>query len=166
MEFSEEQKDIIRGWVEDGCGLSEIQRRLSSELGATMTYMDVRFLVLDLEVAIKEDEPPQPPVEPAPPNHGGADPSAGEQGESASKDGADAQVPAAGGVSVEVDVLMRPGALLSGTVCFSDGVTAVWMLDQAGRLAIEPAQSDYHPSEADNAEFVKALQAEIAKKGF
>ena len=61
---------------------------------------------------------------------------------------------------------MRPGALLSGSVCFSDGVTAVWMLDQAGRLAIEPSQPDYHPSEADNAEFVKALQAEIAKKGF
>jgi hypothetical protein len=166
MDFSEDQKNIIRGWVEEGCGLSEIQRRLSSELGATMTYMDVRFLVLDLDAAIKEDEPP--PAEPVAPDAGAVPPSASDSSESSAGSGsgtADAPVPA-GGVSVEVDVLMRPGALLSGSVCFSDGVTAVWMLDQAGRLAIEPSQPDYHPTEADNAEFVKALQAEIAKKGF
>ncbi len=149
MEFREEQKNIIRGWVKEGCGLSEIQRRLVSEFEITMTYMDVRFLILDLEVDIKEDEPPEPPVDAA---ESGVPPAGAEES-------------AAGGVQVEVDVLMRPGALLSGTVMFSDGVTAIWMLDQSGRLGIEPSQADYKPSEEDNAAFVKALQEEIAKKG-
>ena len=156
MEYSEEQKAIIRGWVKEGCGLSEIQKRLSGELGVTITYMEVRFLVLDLELEIKEDEDekPEPPVEVNPENSAqpGMPPSNAEES-------------MVGGVQVEVDVLMRPGALLSGTVVFSGGVTAVWMLDQAGRLGIEPSQADYKPSEDDNAAFVKALQDEIAKKG-
>jgi hypothetical protein len=149
MEFSEEQKDIIRGWVKAGDGLSEIQRKLVSEFDATMTYMDVRFLVLDLKVDIKEDDEPE-----------------AEEPEAAADDTAAAsEAGGSGGVTVEVDVLMRPGALISGTVRFSDGVTAVWVLDQAGRLGIEPSQEGYHPSEEDNAEFVNALKAEIAKKG-
>jgi hypothetical protein len=151
MEFSEEQKDIIRGWVKEGCGLSEIQKRLSGELGVTITYMEVRFLVLDLELDIKEDDKPEPPVKADESEASMPDPNAGES--------------TPGGVQVEVDVLMRPGALLSGTVVFSDGVTAIWMLDQSGRLGIEPSQADYKPSEEDNAEFIKALQEEIAKKG-
>ncbi len=88
-------------------------------------------------------------------------------------DGAGSEVPPVdgvdavdGAVQVEVDVLMRPGALLSGTVVFSDAVTAVWMLDQSGRLAIDPSQPGYKPSEEDNAAFIKTLQDEIAKKGY
>ena len=71
-----------------------------------------------------------------------------------------------GSVSVEVDRLIKPGAIVSGTVTFSDGVSATWMLDQLGRLAIDPSQPGYRPSDADNEAFVRALQAEIAKKGF
>ncbi len=157
MEFSEEQKNVIKGWVKEGCGLSEIQRRLSGEFDVTMTYMDVRFLIIDLEVDIKEDEEkkPEPAVEADGADAAGVEAPHADGGESVS-----------GGVQVEVDVLMRPGALLSGTVVFSDGVTAVWMLDQSGRLAIDPSQPDYKPSEEDNAAFIKTLQNEIAKKGY
>lgn len=159
MEFTEEQKDIVKGWVKEGCGLSEVQRRLSSEFGATMTYMDVRFLVLDLEVDIKEakDEKPEPKAEDAMPVSGDS----ADAGEAV-----DGGEPVAGGVQVEMDVLMRPGALVSGTVVFSDGVSAVWMLDQTGRLTIDSSQPDYKPSEEDNAAFIKILQEEIAKKGY
>ena len=151
MEISEEQKDIVRGWVKEGCGLSEIQKRLSGEFGVTITYMEVRLLVLDLKLDIKEDDKPEPPVK------------ADESAASMPDQSAGESMP--GGVQVEVDVIMRPGALLSGTVVFSDGVTAIWMLDQSGRLGIESSQADYKPSEEDNAEFVKTLQEEIAKKG-
>jgi len=71
----------------------------------------------------------------------------------------------AANVSVELDRLIKPGAIVSGTVTFSDGVTATWMLDQLGRLAIDPSQPGYRPSDADNEAFVRALQAEVAKKG-
>lgn len=159
MEFSEEQKDIVKRWVKEGCGLSEVQKRLSSELDITMTYMDVRFLILDLGVDIQEEEDVKPADPPADPNV--SNPSNPAQAEVSPDNGA----ATSGGVQVEVDVLMRPGALLSGTVVFSDGVTAVWMLDQSGRLGIEPSRQNYAPTEEDNAAFVKALQDEVAKKG-
>jgi hypothetical protein len=159
MEVSLEQKETIKTWVSEGCSLAELQRRIASELGITMTYMDVRFLVLDLEVAIKEDEPAAPP-EPAVP----------EEDVAAADDVAcqpppRPEEPLGGKLSLEIDRVMKPGALASGTVTFSDGVTATWMLDQTGRLAISSSLPDYRPSEADNEAFIKALQDELAQKG-
>lgn len=176
MEFSEEQKDTIRGWAREGCGLAEIQRRIAGEFGTTMTYMDVRFLIVDLDVTIDEPEekkpaPPAPPEEPPPPP---AEPPAGPYADAPPAEPYAEAAPAAppsgaemaSHVSVEIDRLIKPGAIVSGTVTFSDGVTATWMLDQLGRLAIDPSQPGYRPSDADNEAFVKALQAEVAKQGF
>jgi len=127
-----------------------------------MTFMDVRFLILELDVALKEARVARPvaPVPPAPdevaeddelePEH--LPPARPEDG-------------LGGKLAMEIDRVMKPGALLSGTVTFSDGVTAVWLLDQMGRLSISPSQPGYRPSEADNKAFVQALQDEIAKKG-
>ena len=152
MEFTEDQKSIIKSWVEEGCGLAEIQRRLVDEMDVKMTYMDVRFLVLDLDVAIKEEE--EKPAE----SEKAAD-------DSVAESAADEQGLMPGQFSVEVDALQRPGALLSGTVTFSDGVSGNWMLDQMGRLGIEPSEPGYKPSEEDNAAFVQALQDAVAQKG-
>ncbi len=152
----------MRQWVREGCGLAELQRRIAEEYDTTMTYMDVRFLVVDLGVEIQEAEESQPkPAAPA-----AEAPPAGEQPAEEPEVMPPAQEQGGGAVSVEVDRLMKPGALVSGSVTFSDGVTATWMLDQFGRLAIDPSQPDYRPSEADNEAFVTALQQEIAKKGF
>ena len=69
------------------------------------------------------------------------------------------------GVSVEVDKVMRPGALASGTVTFSDGVATQWQLDQFGRLAVTP-KDDHKPSEEDLMAFQQQLQVELRKAGF
>ena len=37
-------------------GLSDIQKRLKDELGIGLTFMDVRFLVSDLELKLKTEE--------------------------------------------------------------------------------------------------------------
>jgi hypothetical protein len=161
MEFSDDQKEVIKQWVGEGCNLAEIQRRIASEFGTTMTYMDVRFLILDLEVAIVEPEEPEPEPEDAPAPVDSAAPPPPPPPAAAPAPGD----PLGGSVSVEMDRLVRPGALVSGSVVFSDGVTATWMLDQTGRLAIDASQPGYRPSEADNAAFVKTLQDEISKKG-
>ncbi len=71
-----------------------------------------------------------------------------------------------GGVSVSVDSLARPGALVSGRVTFSDGNTAEWYLDQSGRLGVMPAQQGYRPSPTDLHEFQMELQNELQKLGF
>jgi hypothetical protein len=74
--------------------------------------------------------------------------------------------PASGAVTVTVDQLTRPGALVSGKAKFSDGKTAEWFLDQAGRLALAPGEKGYKPPAADLQEFQIALQSELQKLGF
>ena len=49
----------MAGWIEEGLDLSAIQARLESELDISMTYMDVRFLVGDLELMPKDEEEPR-----------------------------------------------------------------------------------------------------------
>ena len=66
MELTNEQRQAVRKWVADGAGLSEVQKRLKDELGLSMTYMDVRFLVLDLGAKVKDKPAPKPAKPPAP----------------------------------------------------------------------------------------------------
>jgi hypothetical protein len=169
MELTPEQKQSVAQWVKDGDGLAEVQRKLQSELGIKMTYMDVRFLVLDLGVEPEEPKPepkpeppaapetvPEPQAEPVP-AAGPADdlaPPAGEPGASQGK------------VSVELDRIMQPGALVSGSVVFSDGVSASWSLDQMGRLALNPGTPDYRPTDEDVQAFQLELQNALAARGF
>ena len=150
MTLTDEQKAAVAEWVRDGAGLSDVQKRLQSEFDISMTYMDVRFLVIDLELTLQEEAAPAPvpPPEPAP----------------------EAVAPEAGalpgGVSVEVDRLVKPGAVVSGSVVFSDGRQASWSLDQMGRLALDAGDTDYRPSEEDLAEFQTALRDALQKQGF
>lgn len=159
MDLTEEQKAQVSAWIGEGLGLAEVQKRLADEFGVSMTFMDVRFLVDDLnlqlhdapakaEADITKQPPPSTPAEPVP----------------------DAEAAPAGGpgkVTVSVDPLQRPGALVSGSVTFSDGESMGWQLDQSGRLGLIPgANEGYRPSEDDIAEFQLALQTELQKKGF
>jgi hypothetical protein len=69
---------------------------------------------------------------------------------------------------VEVDkVTLLPGALASGTVKFSDGVTGKWVVDQYGRPGFsEISQPGYRPSPADGQAFIQELSAQLQKRGF
>ena len=49
----------VSQWVAEGSTLSVIQGRLSSELGISMTFLDVRFLVDDLNLTLQEKEEPK-----------------------------------------------------------------------------------------------------------
>jgi hypothetical protein len=160
MELTEKQKQSVKDWVEAKAGLSEIQKRLSEEFGISMTYMDVRFLVIDLGLNIKEDEvvPETPDADLA----GGND--SADTG-FAKGDGSDG-LPAPGGVSVDVDRIVKPGSVVSGSVVFSDGVTASWHIDQLGRLALSTSKPGYTPSKEDLEAFQNAIKRELEKKGF
>ena len=164
MQINDEQKKLVTEWVKEGCGLSEIQRRLADQLKLTMTYIDVRFLVIELGLNIKEQKKPVAPVDlkaaPAaaapPPGPGDADMDAFEP------------EPAMGGnVAVEVDRVVRAGAVVSGTVTFSDGVHAAWSLDQTGRLALATSDhTEYRPTQADAQAFQQAVVRELRKRGY
>lgn len=161
MELTEEQKAAVSAWVAEGCGLSEIQRRITSEFELRPTFMDVRFLILDLGLEIKDTAASTTkPVAGDEQTPNGPDVAADEPAIPEAAPGG------SGGVTVEVDRLIKPGALISGTVVFSDGMTATWMLDQTGRLALDPAQPGYRPGPEDIEGFQRALQEEMMKKGY
>src|SRR5580693_2508816 len=159
MNLTEEQRQHVKTWIEQGAKLGEIQNRLASEFSIKLTYMDTRFLVDDLKLVPKDPEPPkvvEPPAAAKSPLTTKPVPA-----EEAVED--DMPLPPAGGgkVSVTVDQITRPGAIASGKVTFSDGQTADWYLDQTGRLGVVPKQQGYKPSAADLQHFQLALQQEM-----
>jgi len=162
MNLDEKQHQKVAVWIADGLKISEIQNRLESEFGFRATYMEIRLLVDDLKLTPKDPEPPKPPpAAPASPLAAAPTAPAAPLAPTAS-----ATAMPAGGVTVTVDHLARPGAMVSGKVTFSDGQKADWYLDQAGRLGVVPVVQGYKPSAADVQQFQLALQDEMAKMGF
>jgi hypothetical protein len=165
MNLNDAQRQTVTQWVADGLKLSEIQNRLAAELGVRLTYMEARLLVDDLKLTLKDPDPPKP-AEPSP---APVAPSPAAPVPAPAPLAAPAATPpplAGGNVSVTVDQITRPGALVSGKVTFSDGVTAEWYLDQTGRLGVVPKQPGYKPSAPDVQQFQMALEREMAKLGF
>jgi hypothetical protein len=159
MELTEAQKDTVRQWVEEGAGLADVQKRLADELQISMTYMDVRFLVIDLGAKVQDR-----PERVAPTLGDTAQPGTGAAASPAM--GAAPDDMSAGGVKVDVDVVTKPGTIVSGTVVFTDGEQAAWSLDQFGRLALAASTPDYRPSEQDLQSFQQELKAALQKRGF
>jgi hypothetical protein len=161
MNLDDKQRQQVAAWIADGLKISEIQNRLESEFSLRATYMEVRLLVDDLKLTPKDPEPPKPPPAPAsPPATSPTAPAV------PLAPGVPATALPSGGVSLTVDHLARPGAMVSGKVTFSDGQKADWYLDQAGRLGVVPVVQGYKPSAADVQQFQLALQDEMAKMGF
>ena len=146
MQLTDDQKKQIAERLTKGDGIADIQRLINDEFKIHMTYMEVRFLIDDLNLDLAEPEPPKA----AQPEEDSPEP----------KD-ADAELIDEGGtsnVSVDIDRVKRPGAALSGSVTFSDGVKAQWYLDQYGRLGLEAEKEGYQPSPEDIQEFQVELQ--------
>lgn len=137
---------MVRQWAAEGVDLNGIQKRLAAECGVHMTYMDVRFLLLDhgIEIATaaapapekKAEAPAAPvsaPVEPAP--------AAGQGGK----------------LIVTLDELTLPGTLISGKVQFASGTKGGWQIDQLGRFAWNDLQGQPTPEE------LQAFQVELTQ---
>ena len=120
-----------------------------------MTYMDVRFLVDDLDLTLVDEE--EPVLEDD--DDGGAAPEV-------SQDAPLQENVGSGGVQVELDAVNPPGAMASGSVVFSDGEKKSWTIDQFGRLALSGGAEGYKPSEEDVVEFQKELDSVLRGKGF
>lgn len=176
MKLTDEQKTKIAAWIAQGKNLSQIQQALADELQIVMTYMDVRFLVDDLGLAVQE----KAPAKEVPADLGADAPQGGLADADALPPGAEADaegLPESGlpppadenaphsAVTVSVDRIMRPGAVASGEVVFSDGVKAAWQLDQMGRLGLSNLKEGYRPSQADVQAFQIQLQEALSKSG-
>ncbi len=150
MNLTDEQKSTVAGWVEEGLELGLIQNRIKQEFGVSLTYMELRFLLDDLKVMPKNrteaEEKAKPAEEPEV-----LDPEPG---------------PASGSVRLTIDQITKPSALLSGKVTFSDGQRAEWMLDQMGRLSLNPDTPGYRPTREDVMAFQMELQNMARRQGF
>lgn len=175
MELSEQQRQAVKEWLAAGASLSDVQRSLKSEFNLTMTYMDVRLLVLDIGAAVKDKPEPKPPKAETPPAAQPEDPYADEEleyepGGPGAADEPEAAPPPADGaapkVALVVDRLVVPGAMVSGSVTFSDGVKARWLIDQMGRFGLDSDKPGYRPSNADLQEFQMQLRAELRRQGY
>ena len=156
MELTDDQKASVASWVDEGCGLSEIQKRLREQFGLSLTYMDVRFAVIDLGLSIQDrDTEATPPPEPT-------EALVHEEQVGPETPGA----AGAAGVQVDVDRVVKPGAIVSGSVSFSDGKSGTWALDQFGRLALDVGDPAYQPSPEDLQTFQQSLQSALASRGF
>jgi hypothetical protein len=165
MNLDDAQKQKIAAWLEEGLKLSDIQKRIGSEFGLTMTYMDVRFLLDDLKLKPKEIEPPRS----APAELGKGAPASNSPAPSSEQtmpEEEEALPAGAANVAVSVDQVARPGALVSGNVTFSDGNSAHWYLDQTGRLGLVAKQEGYRPPQSDLMVFQAELQKQLAKLGY
>ncbi|RME91109.1 MAG: hypothetical protein D6766_12295 [Verrucomicrobia bacterium] len=163
MDLDDAQKQQVAAWIREGLQLSEIQDRIRQEFGRSLTYMEVKLLVSELDLVPRDPVPPTPPPEAATQTATQAADSAG-RAEPAPQEAAATARP--GGVTVTVDELAQPGAMLSGKVTFSDGETASWFLDELGRLGLAPTRKGYRPSNADMQQFQTELESQLRRMGF
>ncbi|MEO6245332.1 MAG: hypothetical protein ABIQ12_07840 [Opitutaceae bacterium] len=198
MSLTPAQKTAVAAWVAAGDNLSAVQKKLLEQFQITLTYRDVRFLVDDLNLELKDPAPKvdasdvtKTPAAPAPrsapPEKKGFFDKAKEKLGLAKDDAAAAdelpsdgpepldeddleEPPPAGASSVIVGVdaiTVIPGAMASGTVTFSDGVTGKWVVDQYGRPGFtQVSQEGYRPAPADAQAFMQELSAQLQKRGF
>ena len=170
MNLDDSQRQQVAKWLEQGLKLSEIQNKLASEFRVQLTYMELRFLLDDLKLKPKDREPAPAPGKSSLATGKDTSPlaptAAGQSVPPAEDDLADELPPGGSGISVVVDQVTRPGALVSGKVTFSDGQGADWYLDQMGRLGVVAKQQGYKPSQADVMAFQAELQSELARLGY
>lgn len=152
--LSPEQQSQVASWVIQGVSLSDVQKRISKEFGVSLTYMDTRMLVSDLDVEIPSKPDPKPVTPPPAPV-----PAAPAELPSVADFGGPETPAAASKVSVEVDKISVPGAMASGSVTFSDGKKGRWMIDQTGYPRLIPPEPGYRPTQED----MYAIQDELAK---
>lgn len=145
-DLSSEQVEMVKEWVAEGAQMADLQKRLKDDFGFNVTYMDTRFLSLDLalnfQVGEEESEGPNDI----------------ENSEAQEEVDLEPLVQDKETVTVTLDQVARPGAMVSGTVTFSDGMKALWLIDEMGRPSIDPDQPGYQPSEADLVSFQAELK--------
>ena len=149
--LTEDQVATIKEWAAEGDQLADIQKRMEEELEMRLTYMDTRFLILDLNIELKNIEEAvveKDEDETTPPDELTED---------------DLEIlppPVQGGkVRVSVDEIARPGSMVNGRVTFPDGQSGAWYVDDMGRLGIDPDTAGYRPSEPDLMAFQQELQS-------
>lgn len=157
--LNENQVSTIKEWAEGGAQLADIQKRMEEEMQYRLTYMDTRFLVLDLGIEIRNLAQEAQALEA---EEAAKNPETTKTDGELTEDDLEVLPPTpqgSGTVRVTVDEIARPGVMASGRVTFADSQGGMWYVDESGRLGVDPDTEGYRPTEADILAFQKELQA-------
>ncbi len=139
-DLTDQQKEQIAQWVSEGDQLNDLQKKMNEEFGSGITYMDTRFAIMDLGLELVVEEEPEPEEETLP-DH--------------------SDLPYNGYVDATVDTIVRPGFLASGKVVFSDGMRALWGVDQQGKLSLDANDPAYQINDEDMISFQEVLRDKL-----
>ena len=142
MSDSMEMKKFMAAEIAAGKSLSDIQTLLNEKFGVRLTYMEVRIMASELDNIdwtsrdpVKQADPVEDVTKvPVPKNESAGD----------------------GATVVEVNQVVRAGALAEGTVRFGSGASGTWIVDQMGRLGFDKLNGE--PTEKDIQEFQMELR--------
>jgi hypothetical protein len=140
-DLTEEQIEQIKIWASEGDQLADLQKKINSEfqLKPAITYLDMRFAVIDLGIElIVEAEPEEKKPETK-------------------------ELTPLGYVDATVDGIVRPGFLASGKVIFSDGMHALWGIDEMGRLKLDADDPSYQVEDEDMIALQEILRDKLSK---
>ncbi len=136
--LTDDQVSRIREWADAGDGVPEIQKKLREEFDLRVTYLDTRFSSRRPEDRTEADSGARAREKPAPRKR--------MRRAWKTRSTTPRTVPMEGaGVTLTVDTVLRPGAIISGKADFGGGQTASWWLDQMGRLGLDTPDPSFRP---------------------
>jgi hypothetical protein len=152
-----ERDQLIAELLGEGLSLSDVQKTLKEKHGLQITYMDLRLISSELEVDWEK-------IDPKAAKDSEKKDDATASGNNTSDSGLSDNVGGKNGTVVNVNKVVRPGAVMSGDVKFRSGATADWHLDPLGRLGLNPTGTGDKPTEEDLQEFQMELQKSLQGK--
>ena len=165
---TEERNQLIIDSINSGMSLSDLQKKLSTEYGENLSYLELRILASELAIDWEKQSkpkkvapaPPPPPPEPEPAEEAVEEEDFPEE-EAEEEDIAEEDNE--GHSVVTIDDVPRAQTAMSGSVVFPSGAKASWFMDRFGRLGIadleegapQPTQEDFDDFQI---EIQKAMQ--------
>jgi len=157
------QKDELKKYIAEllnkGVSLSDIQKQLHSEKGVTMTFLDLRLMVSEIENidwSKQQTEEKSEELKKDDTQNGALMDEEDELMDDNDEDGVGSST-----TVVEISKLTRPGTIANGSVKFASGVKANWMIDQLGRLGLDKTTGE--PTPQDIKEFQTELQKVLSR---
>ena len=147
MDNTNEIKKFMAEKIAENIPLSDIQSMVNEKFNTRMTFMDIRIMASELEVDWQKQEKVEEPVKVE---------------EAKPAEEADAEK-APAKTTVELNKIVRPGAIASGTVNFASGVYAEWYIDNSGRLGLDKVVGG-KPTEQDIEDFQVEMQKIFAER--
>ncbi|MGJ8655712.1 MAG: hypothetical protein ACSHX6_04605 [Akkermansiaceae bacterium] len=140
-DLTPQQQEQIKIWASQGDQLADLQKKINAEfqLSPSITYMDTRFAIIDLGIELVEEAKPEEPKKEEEPK----------------------ELTPLGYVDATVDGIVRPGFLASGKVIFSDGMNALWGIDEMGRLKVDADDPSYQINDEDMIAFQETLRDKL-----